>query len=81
MLKKKKGGGVWSRNITLFFLFEINFVSYRHKDCLTPRFTTTDLEEEAPAEQDWVLVNTLKELWHQKYSHLWPKLKAEQTKT
>lgn len=29
--------------------------------------------EEAPAEQDWVLVRALEELWHQKHGHLWLK--------
>lgn len=75
---KKWGSGV---RIWLFFSIEINIVSYRREDCLTPQFTDTNCEEEAPAEQDWLLVSTLKELWHQKYSRLWLKLKAEQTKT
>lgn len=79
--KKKRGCsgvGIW---LFFFFPFEINSVSCRDEDCLTPQFTDTDREEEAPAEHDWVLVNALNELWHQKYDHLWLKLKAEQMKT
>lgn len=48
--------------MTLFFLFEvqstINIVSYRQEVCLMQRFPNTDREEEAPAEEGWVLVTS-----------------------
>lgn len=55
----------------LFFLpFEIqstiNIMSYRQEVGLMQRFTNTDHKEEAPAEQDWVLVSAFKHLWCQR---------------
>lgn len=78
-MQKKKNRELESE-YNSFFLNKINIVSCRHEDCLTLQFTGTDHEEEVPAEKDWVLVSVPRELWHQKYSHLWLKLKAEQTK-
>lgn len=66
--------------MSLSFPFEINIVSCRHKDCLTPQFIDIEREEEAPAEQHWVLLNALEELWHQTHGHLWLKQKQNEQK-